>query len=74
MAAGEYVSVSSQRDTENADVSLERRELEQHPDQELRELAAIYEQRGVSPGLAAQVAEALTQRDRSPPISVTNWA
>jgi VIT1/CCC1 family predicted Fe2+/Mn2+ transporter len=63
MAAGEYVSVSSQRDTENADVSLERRELEQHPDQELRELAAIYEQRGLSPGLAAQVAQALTERD-----------
>jgi vacuolar iron transporter family protein len=63
MAAGEYVSVSSQRDTENADVSLERRELEQHPDAELHELAAIYEQRGVPPALAAQVAQALTVRD-----------
>jgi VIT1/CCC1 family predicted Fe2+/Mn2+ transporter len=63
MAAGEYVSVSSQRDTENADVSLERRELEQHPDQELHELAAIYEQRGLSPALAAEVAQALTARD-----------
>jgi VIT1/CCC1 family predicted Fe2+/Mn2+ transporter len=51
MAAGEYVSVSSQRDTENADVSLERRELAQHPDQEL------------PPALAAQVAQALTERD-----------
>jgi VIT1/CCC1 family predicted Fe2+/Mn2+ transporter len=55
--------VSSQRDTENADVSLERRELEQHPDQELHELAAIYEQRGLSPALAAEVAQALTARD-----------
>jgi vacuolar iron transporter family protein len=63
MAAGEYVSVSSQRDTENADVSLERRELEQHPDAELHELAAIYEQRGLTPALAAQVAQALTERD-----------
>jgi VIT1/CCC1 family predicted Fe2+/Mn2+ transporter len=63
MAAGEYVSVSSQRDTENADVSLERRELEQHPDQELHELAAIYEQRGLPSALAAQVAQALTARD-----------
>jgi VIT1/CCC1 family predicted Fe2+/Mn2+ transporter len=63
MAAGEYVSVSSQRDTENADVSLERRELEQHPDQELHELAAIYEQRGLPPALAAEVARALTARD-----------
>jgi VIT1/CCC1 family predicted Fe2+/Mn2+ transporter len=44
MAAGEYVSVSSQRDTENADVRLERQELEQHPDDELRELTTIYEQ------------------------------
>jgi len=63
MAAGEYVSVSSQRDTENADVSLERRELEQDPAAELHELASIYEQRGLSTGLAAQVAEALTARD-----------
>ena len=63
MAAGEYVSVSSQRDTENADVSLERRELAQHPDAELRELANIYERRGLPAPLAAQVAQALTARD-----------
>jgi VIT1/CCC1 family predicted Fe2+/Mn2+ transporter len=63
MAAGEYVSVSSQRDTENADVRLERRELEQHPDDELRELTAIYEQRGLSPALASEVARALSARD-----------
>jgi vacuolar iron transporter family protein len=52
-AAGEYVSVSSQRDTRNADVSLERRELEQHPDAELRELADIYEQRARSPAVGS---------------------
>ena len=63
MAAGEYVSVSSQRDTENADVLLERRELQQHPEAELHELAGIYEQRGLSPALAAEVAQALTARD-----------
>jgi vacuolar iron transporter family protein len=63
MAAGEYVSVSSQRDTENADLALERRELEQDPDAELAELASIYERRGLPPGLAAEVANALTARD-----------
>ena len=63
MAAGEYVSVSSQRDTENADVSLESLELEHNPDGELRELATIYEERGLAPALALQVAEALTTRD-----------
>ena len=63
MAAGEYVSVSSQRDTENADVSLERQELRRDPVGELRELADIYEQRGLSAELAAQVAAALSARD-----------
>lgn len=63
MAAGEYVSVSSQRDTENADVLLERRELERHPDAELRELTDIYERRGLPPALAVQVAQSLTDRD-----------
>lgn len=63
MAAGEFVSVSSQRDTEEADVRMERRELERHPDAELRELASIYEQRGLPSELARQVAEALTERD-----------
>jgi VIT1/CCC1 family predicted Fe2+/Mn2+ transporter len=63
MAAGEYVSVSSQRDTENADVSKERRELKEDPEGELRELAHIYEQRGLSADLAAQVAKALSARD-----------
>ena len=63
MAAGEYVSVSSQRDTENADVVLEQRELARNPGGELRELTEIYEDRGLSPELARQVADALTARD-----------
>ncbi len=63
MAAGEYVSVSSQRDTENADIALERHELEQDPNAELLELANIYVQRGLPAGLAVQVAEALSARD-----------
>ncbi len=63
MAAGEYVSVSSQRDTENADIAMERRELEQNPDAELLELTNIYEQRGLPADLAAQVAQALMARD-----------
>ena len=63
MAAGEYVSVSSQRDSELADLEIERRELAQDPEGELLELEGIYEQRGVPPELAQQVAEALTERD-----------
>jgi VIT1/CCC1 family predicted Fe2+/Mn2+ transporter len=63
MAAGEYVSVSSQRDAENADLELERRELRADPEGELRELAGIYERRGLSAGLAHRVAAALTERD-----------
>ena len=60
MAAGEYVSVSSQSDTEQADLEIERRELAQHPEAELEELTRIYCQRGLSPELAQQVAEQLT--------------
>ncbi len=63
MAAGEYVSVSSQRDTENADVAMERAELQQDPEAELLELTDIYRQRGLSADLAGQVAQALTARD-----------
>jgi VIT1/CCC1 family predicted Fe2+/Mn2+ transporter len=63
MAAGEYVSVSSQRDAEEADIRLEQRELTQDPSGELRELAGIYERRGLSPALAGQVAEALSRHD-----------
>jgi VIT1/CCC1 family predicted Fe2+/Mn2+ transporter len=60
MAAGEYVSVSSQRDTEDADLRLEERELAGDPEGELAELAGIYERRGLSLTLAAEVAEALS--------------
>ena len=63
MAAGEYVSVSSQRDTENADLRLEQRELGEAPERELRELASIYEARGLAPGLANEVAVVLTGHD-----------
>jgi VIT1/CCC1 family predicted Fe2+/Mn2+ transporter len=60
MAAGEYVSVSSQRDTEDADLRLEERELRSDPVGELAELAGIYERRGLAPALAAEVAQALS--------------
>ena len=63
MAAGEFVSVSSQRDSERADLHLEERELRDDPEGELGELARIYEKRGVPPELAQQVAAALTERD-----------
>ncbi len=62
MAAGEYVSVSSQRDAELADLRLEERELRSHPDGELRELAGIYEQRGLPSTLAAEVAMTLSRQ------------
>ena len=63
MAAGEYVSVQSQRDTEHADIERERRELEEEPEREAAELAAIYEDRGLDPDLARQVAAQLTAKD-----------
>jgi VIT1/CCC1 family predicted Fe2+/Mn2+ transporter len=63
MAAGEYVSVSSQRDSELADIAIERRSLAQNPDEELAELAWIYEQRGLTPQLAKQVARQLHDHD-----------
>lgn len=63
MAAGEYVSVSSQRDTELADLRLEQRELRDDPEGELDELAAIYERRGLSPLLARQVAVEFSRGD-----------
>ena len=62
MAAGEYVSVSSQRDAERADLRLEAHELKADPGGELDELAGIYEQRGLARELAIQVAAALTDR------------
>ena len=64
MAAGEYVSVSSQRDVERADLALERRELEESPDEELAELAGIYRARGISESLAWEVARELSAGDR----------
>lgn len=63
MAMGEYVSVSSQRDTEQADRAMEERELAHDPEGELAELTGIYEQRGLSKDLARQVATELTEAD-----------
>ena len=63
MSAGEYVSVSSQSDTEWADLAKERQELDRNPEAELRELTSIYESRGLDHALARQVAEALTRHD-----------
>ena len=63
MAAGEYVSVSSQSDTENADLARERHELATMPEHELAELTGIYVNRGLTPELATQVAEQLTAND-----------
>jgi len=63
MAAGEYVSVSSQADSEAADLARERKELEAQPEQELAELTAIYVARGLKPDLARQVAEQLEAGD-----------
>jgi VIT1/CCC1 family predicted Fe2+/Mn2+ transporter len=63
MAAGEYVSVSSQSDTENADIARERLELETDDEHELLELTNIYITRGLTPELAHQVAVQFTERD-----------
>lgn len=63
MAMGEYVSVSSQRDSERADLDIERRSLRANPDGELAELANIYEERGLESKLARQVAEQLHAND-----------
>ncbi|MBK7502197.1 MAG: VIT family protein [Polaromonas sp.] len=63
MAAGEYVSVSSQADTESADLAREKQELATSPEQEHAELTSIYIKRGLDKTLAAQVATQLTQHD-----------
>jgi VIT1/CCC1 family predicted Fe2+/Mn2+ transporter len=63
MAAGEYVSVYSQADTERADIERETKELKADPDGELMELAGIYVDRGLDPKLAREVAEQLTAHD-----------
>jgi VIT1/CCC1 family predicted Fe2+/Mn2+ transporter len=63
MAAGEYVSVSSQSDTENADLARERGELAADPEAERRELIGIYRERGLTDALATQVADQLMAKD-----------
>ncbi len=63
MAAGEYVSVSSQADTEAADLERERQELETQPNSERKELTGIYVERGLTPALAAEVATQLMEHD-----------
>lgn len=63
MAAGEYVSVSSQADSEAADTARERRELSEQPEEELSELTQIYVDRGVEPSLAGQVAQQMMAKD-----------
>ena len=63
MAVGEYVSVSSQRDAEQADIDREKRELASTPEAELNELASIYEKRGLDKDLAMKVAEQLSAHD-----------
>jgi vacuolar iron transporter family protein len=63
MAAGEYVSVSSQTDTERADIEREKKELEEMPEEELKILAQIYEKRGLKKETAMQVAIELTEKD-----------
>lgn len=63
MAAGEYVSVSSQSDTERSDIARETRELADDPEAELTELTNIYVGRGVEPTLARQVAQQMTAKD-----------
>lgn len=64
MGAGEYVSVSSQRDAEQADIEVEKEELARHPQAELNELAMIYVKRGVDKELAIKVAEQLSAKNR----------
>lgn len=63
MAAGEYISVSSQFDTEQADLALEQKSLDENPEFEIQELAEIYQGRGVEPVLARQVVEQLMAHD-----------
>ena len=63
MAVGEYVSVSSQRDTERAFIAKEKRRLREHPEHELEGLAKVYMQKGVSEKTARQIAKELTAKD-----------
>ena len=64
MAVGEYVSVSAQRDSERADIAVERQELADEPRAELKELAMIYVSRGLDKELAVKVAQQLSDHDR----------
>lgn len=66
MAAGEYVSVSSQRDLEQADLARERKELQTTPESELEELTGIYQKKGLERALAREVAVALSKNDPLP--------
>ncbi|CAN5745718.1 VIT family protein [soil metagenome] len=63
MAVGEYVSVSSQKDSEMSDIDIEKKSLAENPESELEELAWIYEQRGLDPTMARAVAEKLHEKD-----------
>lgn len=63
MAAGEYVSVSSQRDSELSDIEIEKRSLSENPEKELEELAQFYQKRGLDADLARQVAHQLHEHD-----------
>ncbi|MHC5263895.1 VIT1/CCC1 transporter family protein [Streptomyces sp. UC4497] len=63
MAAGEYVSVSTQRDSEKAAIAMEKRELKEQPEAELEELTDLLEERGLSREVAREAAEQLTERD-----------
>lgn len=63
MAVGEYVSVSSQRDSERSDLAMEEKSLAENPDEELAELVSIYTHRGLEPALAKKVAEQLHEKD-----------
>src|SRR5664280_962211 len=72
MAAGEYVSVSSQSDIETADLKREQKELDTMPDTELKELAKLYQDRGLEDVLAKQVAVQLSEHNVLP-TPETNW-
>ncbi len=63
MAAGEYVSVSSQRDSEEADIAIEKKSIAKNPEAEKAELASIYVERGLTPSLATKVAQQLHEHD-----------
>jgi VIT1/CCC1 family predicted Fe2+/Mn2+ transporter len=71
IAVGEYVSVASQRDTEHADLALERKELESSPEAELEELTRLYMARGVDRGLAVRVA--LATPSVRPTVALERW-